>query len=182
MTPWMPKAVLQCVRNPPHFRRQVLRSSGKRLLVARRLYMSFEVKHDRQQLARDLRWGLRRGVFFSALFLLPETFAFLRRVPSNWKDAISFGKTVVLYLSYGVAVGLAAGFWRERVVTRTGATAFGAFIGTLTVVGMLLVLGANGGRFNARVDPLAVLMGAISGAFVGWYFWVAFRRHSRTGE
>jgi hypothetical protein len=134
------------------------------------------VKHSGRQWLVDLRWGLVRGLFLGALAVAPATVALAMGLASPSDGGIAaFVKRLGAYLAFGAVGGLLAGAFRPHLRVKRAATAFGAFLGVLGF--LLLLLSGPSERGFAPSDLIFLLLGAGTGAILGWFAWGSFRRH-----
>ena len=124
----------------------------------------------------DLRWGLLRGLFFGALAVAPATIALVSGLASPSEGGVStFLKWVAAYCAFGAVAGVLAGVFRPQLRVRTGATVFGAFLGVLGAVSLILADPSESGFVVS--DWAFLVLGAFAGAIVGWFAWGSFQRH-----
>src|SRR5688500_722498 len=96
-------------------------------------------ERDARRWGADLRWGLLRGLFFGALAVLPATLALVTGFASPSEGSVgAFLMRVAAYCAFGAVAGVAAGLFRPQLRVRKGATAFGALLGVLGAVALVL--------------------------------------------
>jgi hypothetical protein len=131
-------------------------------------------RDHRSRLSRDIRWGMVRGLYLTALPLLPALIVFLLEGPDQWwaRAGLMFVRIIACYLGFGLAAGAIVGVCRPLLRWREASILFGGALGAIGVA-LLMFLPIDKPADRPAIDTTTVLfaaaIGVLPGSFLGWW-------------
>ena len=119
----------------------------------------------KRDVVADLKWGVRRGLIFTALLLVPAVLALLADLGRGGSNLLVI---MFAYLIFGAASGTLLGYFRPLLKRRGGASVLGAAIGGVGVVLLMFAAPATAGHPDWGLVEVSGVVGAIFGAGLGW--------------
>jgi hypothetical protein len=121
----------------------------------------------RRFIARDVRWGLGRSLFYGLALSVWAALAW-----PGWGEHPTYNVTLVtvvaMYLGISLTAGVVLGLLRPLTRTALGSLIVGSIIGT---IGMLVIGRVGGAPLSPGLIVFAIVLGVVTGYQWGFQSW-----------